>query len=494
VLKFNVVPDLAGSLDAIDFDGIMKELFAAGTIISGLVTNKAGQILYASGNCALTQEEVKKCLLRWNAATGRRPFVIQGAKYAQILSNQDYFSAVNKEDNSWLVGAGSPGTPAERFYVLAFTAPGVDGKQAYVDVARAADLMKSSETTKSEAEPVGTATLLVKAEYDAIIAIETQLGQVIPEVTKIDHNTFGFIIKERHVTELGLSGKSLKSLPENLGNLTALQTLNLSCNQLTALPESVGNLQSLTFLDLTSNQLANLPETLGNLKELEMIYLNENKLSALPKSFGNLQKLLTLRVQNNKLASLPDSFANLGALQTLNLNENKLVALPETFGNLHVLENLELGSNKLTSLPNSIGQLSALKTLSVAGNPLIAFPESIGELSQLQTLNAMDAKLTTLPETIDQLAALKQLYVGRNQFISLPETLGNLSTLEELNLDTGAPTLPLPPIPESIVNLSALKLLDFGLANVTTFPENIKKVLKTLQEQGCEGFAFLKMN
>ena len=40
-------------------------------------------------------------------------------------------------------------------------------------------------------------------------------------------------------------------MPESVGNLTALTTLNLGCNQLTAVPESVGNLTALTTLDLS---------------------------------------------------------------------------------------------------------------------------------------------------------------------------------------------------------------------------------------------------
>ncbi|HMF31387.1 MAG TPA: leucine-rich repeat domain-containing protein [Candidatus Lokiarchaeia archaeon] len=493
VFKFNVVPDLSEFLNSIDFDGIMKDLFAAGTVYGGLVANKTGQILYASSNCALTPEEVKKCLSHWERGPGRRGLKIQGVKYAQVFSRPEYFSAKNIDDNTWLVGAASPAELEERYYVLAFTASGVDGKQAYMDVARTAGQMKSTEAYTPQTDSSGKVAPLVKGDYDTIIALETQLGQIIPEVAKIDYNTFGFIINERQVVALGLSGKSLKSLPENLGNLTALQTLNLSCNQLAALPESMGNLKSLRFLDLASNQLANLPESFGNLTELQTIYLNDNKLATFPESFGNLQKLQTLWIQNNKLTSIPDSFRNLSALQTLNLNVNKLSALPESFGNLNALENLDLGSNKLASLPESICQLSALKQLNVAENPLTALPESIGELKELQTLNAMDAKLTTLPETIGQLAALKQLFVGRNQFNSLPDSLGELSALEELNLDTGAPNLPLPPIPETIVNLSALKVLGFGLANVTAFPEETKKVLRTLQNQGCEGFAFLTM-
>ena len=48
----------------------------------------------------------------------------------------------------------------------------------------------------------------------------------------------------------------LASVPEWLGNLTALTELDLSGNQLALVPEWLGNLTGLTALDLSFNQLA----------------------------------------------------------------------------------------------------------------------------------------------------------------------------------------------------------------------------------------------
>ena len=53
-------------------------------------------------------------------------------------------------------------------------------------------------------------------------------------------------------------------MPESLGDLTALTTSNLNGNQLTSVPESLGNLTALTSR-LSGNQLAAVPESLGNL-------------------------------------------------------------------------------------------------------------------------------------------------------------------------------------------------------------------------------------
>ncbi|MGW9457802.1 leucine-rich repeat domain-containing protein, partial [Streptomyces globisporus] len=65
--------------------------------------------------------------------------------------------------------------------------------------------------------------------------------------------------------ELSLAGLALEALPESLGSLTQLTTLDLAGNQLTSVPESLGSLTQLTTLDLAGNQLTSVPESLGSL-------------------------------------------------------------------------------------------------------------------------------------------------------------------------------------------------------------------------------------
>ena len=64
-----------------------------------------------------------------------------------------------------------------------------------------------------------------------------------------------------------MHGNLLTSLPESIGDLSALKALSAVGNQITALPQSIGNLQSLTSLELAGNKLEQLPETIGNLGE-----------------------------------------------------------------------------------------------------------------------------------------------------------------------------------------------------------------------------------
>ena len=56
-------------------------------------------------------------------------------------------------------------------------------------------------------------------------------------------------------------------IPENIGDLTYLDTLNLALNQITGqIPESIGNLEKLDYLYLYSNQLSGtIPDSICNI-------------------------------------------------------------------------------------------------------------------------------------------------------------------------------------------------------------------------------------
>ena len=96
----------------------------------------------------------------------------------------------------------------------------------------------------------------------------------------------GFAEAERRIEKakrekdigLDLVSLGLTRLPETLGQLTALQSLDLSINQLTTLPEWLGQLTALQGLGLRNNQLTTLPESLGQLAALQWLDL-ANKIS-----------------------------------------------------------------------------------------------------------------------------------------------------------------------------------------------------------------------
>ena len=194
-----------------------------------------------------------------------------------------------------------------------------------------------------------------------------------------------------------LAGMQLTAVPEWLGNLTALTTLDLSGNRLAEVPEWLGNLTALTTLNLGYNQMGAVPESLGNLTALTTLKLANNQLGAVPEWLGNLTALTDLDLNCNRLAEVPESLGNLTALTTLNLSGNRLASVPESVGYLTALTDLDLYVNRLASVPEWLGNLTALTTLNLGYNRLAAVPESVGNLTALTTLKLGNNQLTALP-------------------------------------------------------------------------------------------------
>jgi len=271
--------------------------------------------------------------------------------------------------------------------------------------------------------PLDLSTLLEKSEYITIQELERLVGKAIPIVTEVESSTFGLVIQDRHVVQLGCYKSELTSLPETIGNLQSLQILDLDYNNITSFPETIGNLQSLQTLRLIGNKLTSLPEVLGQLSSLESLVLYDNQLDSLPETFKQLSSLEYLGISKNNLALFPQIIFELKSLKELLLSENMLEFIPDTIGNLKSLTLLYLGDNQLTSLPESIGKLKSLTLLNLSNNQLSSLPESIGKLKSLLKLELYENRLSSLPESIGQLKSLQRLRIGHNRLTPLSKSV-----------------------------------------------------------------------
>lgn len=154
----------------------------------------------------------------------------------------------------------------------------------------------------------------------------------------------------KNLSGLRLDKNQLTTLPQEIGQLVSLRSLDISENLLTALPQEFGLLVSLKYLHLQKNQLRSLPCAIGQLdKLLTFLNLSNNKLTILPDELGKLQKIKYLHLNSNELSVLPCSISALTDLETLSLNSNKLMYLPDEFSSsLKNLQELSLEDNQLS--------------------------------------------------------------------------------------------------------------------------------------------------
>lgn len=171
--------------------------------------------------------------------------------------------------------------------------------------------------------------------------------------------------------KLHLKRNLLKSLPDNMKNLSGLVELYLHSNEIQVLPDGIKDLVSLQYLDISSNVLSHLPDSIGELSKLRKLQVSNNRLKKIPRSIGKLKRLETLELMNNEIVILPLEICNCTSLITLNVDNNKLQLLPRQLYQLTNLTELSAVGNNLLVLPNDLGKMSCLQSLYMDNNPYL---------------------------------------------------------------------------------------------------------------------------
>ncbi|KAK3437145.1 hypothetical protein EUGRSUZ_C01693 [Eucalyptus grandis] len=225
----------------------------------------------------------------------------------------------------------------------------------------------------------------------------------------------------------------LKKLPARVGRMEESREL-LCYDKPAQLPESIGSFESLTELYLSGTSIKELPEFIGFMEALETLdIVCCESLDHIPNSIGNLASLSVLYIINSSLREIPDSIGKLQSLVELDLSVTGITKLPESIGNLQNLRELNIEATPMTELPSAIGKLAKLYRLnaSYCGH-LEGLPSSIGELVSLNELYLEWSGIRSLPaEGISKLSSLRLLNVRNCQNLQeVPEPFFSLTALE----------------------------------------------------------------
>ncbi|XP_055805502.1 plant intracellular Ras-group-related LRR protein 4-like [Solanum dulcamara] len=255
-------------------------------------------------------------------------------------------------------------------------------------------------------------------------------------------------------------------------------------DQLEWIPDSLGKLSNLVTLDLSENRIAVLPTTIWGLSSLQKLDLHGNRILELPDSVGDLLNLVYLDLKGNNLKTLPLTLARLTHLEEVDLSSNMLSVLPETVGSLVSLRKLVVETNDLEELPHTIGQCTSLKELRVDYNRLKALPEALGRMGSLEILSVRYNNVRQLPTTMASLTSLKELNVSFNELESVPESLCFATTLVKLNISNNFADLQ--SLPRSIGNLEMLEELDMSNNQIRILPDSFRMLsrLRVLKTEG----------
>ncbi|WP_394747082.1 leucine-rich repeat domain-containing protein [Spongiimicrobium salis] len=280
-----------------------------------------------------------------------------------------------------------------------------------------------------------------------------------------------------NVIALNFVRKDLQNLPEVIGRLSELSTLNLESNSIREIPRSIQNLTKLTDFSLEGNQIAELPMEIGLLNSLDRFFLSFNLLEEIPTEIGELTNLRSLDVSHNMLRSLPSELGKLSNLTFLKINRNQMTDLPSELDQLQ-LRGIDLSDNKFERIPSSIFRMPNLEFLRITFCPLKSLPPAIGQAKKLETLRIeYTTEILSLPIEIGGLESLKNLTIQNTRLANLPASIGELSNLEVLAITQ----VGLSALPSEIGNLKNLKALDVTGGSLSSLPAEIG-LLSNLEE------------
>ena len=237
--------------------------------------------------------------------------------------------------------------------------------------------------------------------------------------------------------------------------MTNLTNIYLQANRLTELPETVGFLANLETLDVSNNLLTSLPDTLGHLSKLKRLVLTHNQLVCLPDSLGKLQELSSLQLAGNYLSTLPYSSSQCMSLKDVNLDGNRFRSLPNFLTRLDKLESLSVCSNRLENLPSV--PFASIKRFHFDGNSFLThFPYAVA------------CQLSRTP--IRPLATRNVIYISCHGCF---EAQKNGSLLVNDSTETVDPQWINPGVPVSSQPLASLKELSLRSIFSSIYPQPV---------------------
>ena len=236
---------------------------------------------------------------------------------------------------------------------------------------------------------------------------------------------------------MDLRGNQLRSVPMSLGRLSVLTNLNISRNQLsTASLETICCVTSIRELRLSDNQLrGTLPDCIGNLENIESLDLHNNSLTAIPNSLGKLSKLRHLDVSSNQLPNLPmEAIFDLPIMEII-ASRNKIGGslLPTNIPQVPFLQKLDLSNNALMAISEAKVDFPQLQSLDISNNRISTLP-NMASWQSLTFLNVEENKISEIPAGFSSIKSLKHADFGNNSLLELDESIGSMDNLTVFNI------------------------------------------------------------
>jgi len=146
-------------------------------------------------------------------------------------------------------------------------------------------------------------SVLDAEEAEVMLELENLLDrefQIDDTMENLEDMQTSITISRRKVIKLQIVGCKLKDLPEPIKKFKHLKHLYLNGNDFVTLPEWIGEIKNLESLDVSSCDLESIPESFGKLSCLNNLFLSNNYFQKLPNILLNLINLEILTINENE--------------------------------------------------------------------------------------------------------------------------------------------------------------------------------------------------
>lgn len=236
-----------------------------------------------------------------------------------------------------------------------------------------------------------------------------------------------FLPALKKLETLDLSGCLVSAeLMEQIGGLTALQTLNLNECGLSNI-SALGNLTELTSLDLSDNSISDL-SALRGCQKLSVLLVASNALVDL-NALSGMTTLTELDISGNRVTSLEPLAACTGML-TLRANSNGLSAIG-VLQNMPELQIFQASNNSISDV-SPLNSCTQLVRLNLKNNQ-VTTADFLSLMPLLTHVDISHNSISALPQ-LPENAALQKLYASYNQLTDLT-VLSNLASLNYVDVD-----------------------------------------------------------
>ena len=174
-----------------------------------------------------------------------------------------------------------------------------------------------------------------------------------------------------------LSSNYLFTLPEEFWQLSQLEHLILDSNPI-KLSEEIGRLVGLKYFSINNGYadsditsilsedelyIQNIPDEIGNLVQLQTLDLSSNKVRELPAGIVRLTQLSSLYLYDNQIKTFPNEICQLTQLVSLDLSDNEIPFLPYEILQLSDITHLNLQNNPIPIPPEILEKVDEPKSI-----------------------------------------------------------------------------------------------------------------------------------